>query len=396
MWYFWIVIVLVVALLVFSVSRHFYHRRISQIRNSHDSAKNDFLKQINTSLIDRENFETMLSSMVEGVIVINSKGRIEHASSNFCQLLELRSKETQGKLYWEIIWNQEINDSLREAMLHKRAVRKEINIIGPQESFFSMQISPVMDREDNLLSLIAVFHDITDLKKLEKIRADFVANVSHELKTPLTAIKGFVETLKASVKDDPASAEHFLGIIEKQTQNLENLVNDLLVLSSIESREVKMDFMAEPLNKIVYPVMALQKKIIENKGHQVSVDIPDDLPKILADRGRMEQVFSNLLDNAVKFTPPGGKISIQARWEKPYVLVEVRDNGVGIPPEHLARVFERFYRVDRARSREAGGTGLGLAIVRQIVSAHQGKIEVESSPDLGSTFRIFLPCQSMV
>ncbi len=393
MWPFWIVIVAVVALLVLLVSRHFYHRRILQIRHSHDSAKSDFLKQLSASWIDRENFETILSSMVEGVIVINSKGKIEHASPNFCQLLELRSKETQNKLYWEVIRNQEINDSLKEALLHKRALRKEINIIGPKDSFFSMQISPVMDREDKLLSLIAVFHDITELKKLEKIRAEFVANVSHELKTPLTAIKGFVETLKNSAKDDTVALARFLDIIDKQAQRLENLVNDLLILSAIESKEVKMNIGAEPLNRIVHTVLALHKKIIEDKGHQVTVDIPPDLPNVLADRQRMEQVFLNLLDNAVKFTPPGGKISIQARWEKPYVRVEVKDNGVGIPAEHLSRVFERFYRVDRARSREAGGTGLGLAIVRQIVTAHQGKIEVESSYTAGSTFRIFLPCQ---
>jgi len=265
--------------------------------------------------------------------------------------------------------------------------------LEPGDSFFSMQISPVMDREDKLLSLIAVFHDISELKKLEKIRAEFVANVSHELKTPLTAIKGFVETLKTSAKDDPVAVARFLDIIDKQTQRLEDLVNDLLILSSIESKEVKMSILAEPLNKIITSVMALQKKTIEEKGHQVTIDIPPDLPKILVDRQRMEQVFLNLLDNAIKFTAPGGKISIQARWDKSYVRVEVKDNGVGIPAEHLSRVFERFYRVDRARSREAGGTGLGLAIVRQIVSAHQGKIEVESSPEAGSTFRIFLPCQ---
>jgi two-component system phosphate regulon sensor histidine kinase PhoR len=394
MWYFWIFIVVAVAILVFLLSRHFYHRRISQIRYSNNNARNDFLKQLNTSWIDRENFETILSSMVEGVIVINSKGKIEHASPNFCQLLELRSKETQNKLYWEVIWNQEINDSIKEALLHKRAVRKEINIIGPEDSFFSMQISPVMDGEDKLLSLIAVFHDITELKKLEKIRAEFVANVSHELKTPLTAIKGFVETLKTSAKDDPVALARFLDIIDKQAQRLENLVNDLLILSSIEFKEVKMNFMAESLNKIVCSVMALQKKIIEDKGHQVTVDIPEDLPKILVDRQRMEQVFLNLLDNAVKFTAPGGKISIQAKWDKPYVCVELKDNGTGIPPEHLSRVFERFYRADKARSRDAaGGTGLGLAIVHQIVTAHQGKIEVESSPEVGSTFRIFLPSQ---
>ena len=393
MGYSWILIVLVVAILVLLVSRHFYHRRILQIRNSHNSAESDFLKQLSTSRVDRENFETILSSMVEGVIVINAKGKIEHASPNFCQLLELRSKETQNKLYWEVIWNQEINDSLKEALAHKRALRKEINIIGPQESFFSMQISPVMDRDDKLLSLIAVFHDITELKKLEKIRTDFVANVSHELKTPLTAIKGFVETLKISAKDDPVALVRFLDIIDKQAQRLENLVNDLLILSSIESKEVKMNIVAEPLNRIIHTVLALHKKSIEDKGHQVTVDIPPDLPHVLADRQRMEQVFLNLLDNAIKFTPPGGKISIQARLEKPYVCVEVKDNGVGIPAEHLSRVFERFYRADKARSREAGGTGLGLAIVRHIVTAHQGKIEVESSSGVGSTFRIFLPCQ---
>lgn len=393
MLYFWVLLIIAVAVLVFLVSRHFYLRRISRIHYSHDSDKNDFLRQLRISSLDRENLDTILSSMVEGVIVINAKGKIEHASPNFCQLLELRSKETRDKLYWEIIWNQGINDSIKEALFLKQAVKKEINIIGPQESFFSMQISPVMDKDGSLLSLIAIFHDITELKKLEKVRSDFVANVSHELKTPLTAIKGFVETLKTSAKDDPLAAQRFLDIIDKQTQRLEDLVNDLLILSSIESKEVKMNFMAEPLNKIISSVIALQKKIIDDKGHQVTVDIPADLPSVLVDRQRMEQVFLNLLDNAVKFTPPGGKISIHARWEKPYVRVELKDNGVGIPAEHLSRVFERFYKVDRSRSREAGGTGLGLSIVRQILSAHQGKIEVESSPGVGSTFRIFLPCQ---
>ena len=393
MWYSWGLIAFAIGIFVFLISRRFYLRRISRIHSSYDSAKNDFLKQLSSSSADRENFETILSSMVEGVIVIDSKGKIKHASPNFCQLLELRSKETQGKLYWEVIWNQEINDSLKEALSYKKAVKKEINIIGPKESFFSMQISPVLDREDKLLSLIAVFHDITELKRLEKVRTDFVANVSHELKTPLTAIKGFVETLQTSAKDDPVASSRFLDIIDKQTQRLENLVNDLLVLSSIESKEVKMNFSAEPLDKVISSILALQKKNIEDRGHQVTMDIPEDLPKVLVDRQRIEQVFLNLLDNAVKFTAPGGKISIQARWERPYVRVEVKDNGVGIPAEHLSRVFERFYRVDKARSREAGGTGLGLAIVRQIVSAHQGKIEVESSSGVGSTFRIFLPCQ---
>ncbi len=393
MWQILVLIVFIVAVLVFLFSRHFYLRRISQIRHTNDNARHDFIQQLKVSSIDRDNFEAMLSGMVEGVILIDAKGRIKHASPNFCQLLELRSKETQGKLYWEVIWNQEINDSIKEALAYKKAVRKEVNIIGPEESFFIMQISPVVDKEGKLLSLIVVFHDITELKKLEKVRAEFVANVSHELKTPLTAIKGFVETLKGSAKDDPAAVSRFLDIIDKQTQRLENLVNDLLILSSIESKEVKMNFTIEPLARIIQSVIALQKKIIDDKGHQVIVDLPEDLPKVLVDRQRIEQVFVNLLDNAVKFTPQGGKISFKAFVENHYICVEVKDNGVGIPAEHLSRVFERFYRVDRARSREAGGTGLGLAIVRQIVSSHQGKIEVESTCGAGSTFRIFLPCQ---
>jgi len=390
---YWISIVLVVAALVFLLSRHFYQRRILQINNSNDTVRNDFLKQLSTSSVERENFETILSSMAEGVIVINARGKIELASPNFCQLLELRSKETQGKLYWEVIWNQEINDSIKEALERKRAVKKEINIIGPEDSFFSMQISPVIGHGEKLLSLIAIFHDITELKRLEKIRAEFVANVSHELKTPLTAIKGFVETLKTSAKDDPATLARFLDIIDKQAQRLESLVNDLLILSSIESKEVKMHFTVEALNKVINSVVALQRKVIEDKKHRMVVNVPADLPHVLVDRQRIEQVFLNLLDNAVKFTPPGGLISIEAELENPYLRIEVKDNGVGIAPEHLSRVFERFYRIDKARSREAGGTGLGLAIVRQIVTAHQGKIEVESSPEIGSTFRIFLPCQ---
>lgn len=381
------------AVLVFLFTRRYYLNRIHQIYCSYNSAQNDILTQLTHTRIDRENFETILSSMAEGVVIIDSKGIIEHVSPNFCQLLELRSKETKGKLYWEVIFNPQINDSIKEAMLHKRALRKDIVIIGPQESFFSMQISPVISHQDKLTSLIAVFHDITELKRLEKIRAEFVANVSHELKTPLTAIKGFVETLKTSAKDDPSAVGRFLDIIEKQALRLENLVNDLLILSSLESKEIKMNIVPESLGKIINSVLALQKKVMEDKGHHVTIDIPEDLPSILVDRQRAEQVFLNLLDNAVKFTSPGGQISISAQWDNPYVQVVIKDNGIGIAPEHLSRVFERFYRVDKSRSRDAGGTGLGLAIVRQIVWAHQGKIEVESAVDAGSTFRIFLPCQ---
>ena len=391
---FWLIGVCLVAFFVFIFSRHFYNRRILTIHRSYNSAKDDFVRQLNVSSAEKEKFETIVSSMVEGVIIISADGNIEHASPNFCQMLELRSKDTKGRLYWEVIWNQEINASIKQALLHKKAVKKEINIIGPQESFFSMQISPVIGNDGHLIGLVAVFHDITELEKLERMRTEFVANVSHELKTPLTAIKGFVETLRTSAKDDPGATARFLDIIDKQAHRLEDLVNDLLVLSSIESKEVKMTFMPESINKIVQSVLILQKKAIEEKEHDVVVEISPELPKVLVDRQRIEQVFLNLLDNAVKFTPPGGKIHVLVKRDLSYMRIDIKDNGVGIAAEHLSRVFERFYRVDKARSRDAGGTGLGLSIVNQIINAHQGKIEVNSSPNAGSTFTVFLPYQA--
>ena len=386
-----IVSFLIAAVIVFFLMRHFYHQRLDPLHTSHKDLRHAFNQQVDDLTVQKEKLEAILSSMVEGVIVIGIDGRLQHVSPNFCQMLELRSKDTGGKLYWEVISNQEINDSIKEALKHQTALKKEIDIIGMEESFFSMQISPVIDRQGQLINLVAVFHEITELKKLERIRTEFVANVSHELKTPLTAIKGFVETLRLGAKDDPQAADRFLNIIDKQTQHLEHLVNDLLVLSSIESKEVKMVFVPESLALIVQAIGALYKKRFEEQNHQLSVEISQDLPKVLVDRQRIEQVFSNLLDNALKFTPAGGKIDIQARVDGAYVRVDIKDNGMGIAAEHLPRIFERFYRVDKSRSKDAGGTGLGLSIVKHIVQAHQGRLHVQSTAGQGSVFSVFLP-----
>jgi two-component system phosphate regulon sensor histidine kinase PhoR len=343
---------------------------------------------------DKDRLKAILSSMVEGVLVVNADGRLQHISPNFRQMLELRSPEAHNKLYWEIIWNQEINNTIKEALNNKQALRKEIQILGSNEVFVSMQISPVLDSAKNLISLVAVFHDITELKKLEKMRSEFVANVSHELKTPLTAIKGFVETLQSGAKDDPRAVERFLDIIAKQTERLENLVNDLLILSSIESKEVRFDIKPHDLQGIIDTVLQIQKNQIDRLGHHVKIDLPNNLPKILVDRLRIEQVFINLIDNAVKFTPNGGAITIIARQQQDFIQVDVVDSGIGIAAEHLSRLVERFYRVDKARAKETGGTGLGLSIVKHIVNAHQGKLSISSVPHKGSTFSVFLPTVS--
>ncbi len=383
--------VVVSCIVALAVNRYFYARRLKDMRLATDTLSEEFQKKIRQVIADKDQLKAILSSMVEGVIIVSVDSRIVHISPNFYSMLELRSKQPNGKYYWEVIWNATINDSIREALAAKKAVRKEIAILHPAETFFSMQISPVLDEQGTLMSVVAVFHDITELKKYERLRTEFVANVSHELKTPLTSIKGFVETLKEGALDDRANALRFLDIISKQTQRLENLVRDLLVLSSLESKEIKINIGKVDIGDLLRAVVLTQKKNIDQNKHAVHVNIAEGLPRVPADQGRLEQVFLNLLDNAVKFTPPGGRIDLIVRMEEDFVRVDVRDTGIGIPLEHLTRVFERFYRVDKARSSDFGGTGLGLAIVKHIVNAHKGKVEVQSQTGVGTTFCVFLP-----
>lgn len=340
---------------------------------------------------ENEKLEAILSNMAEGVLVISPQERLVHLSSRFLDMFEVRSHDWPKKHYWEIIANQSINESIREALTQRKVLRKSITIVHPQEMFFNMLISPVIDSSGVLISLVAVFHDVTELKKYERLRTEFVANVSHELKTPLTSIKGFVETLRSGAIEDKVNAVHFLGIISKQTHRLENLVNDLLILSSLESKDVKMSFIKTNITSVLSSIILMKKKQIEELKHELILDIPSVLPLLMIDTQRMEQVFLNLLDNAVKFTPAGGKIQIKAALEGRYVRIDLIDNGSGISSENLGRIFERFFRADKSRNQETGGTGLGLSIVKHIVEAHQGKVAVESILGRGSRFSVFLP-----
>ncbi|MBI3602111.1 MAG: PAS domain-containing protein [Candidatus Omnitrophica bacterium] len=348
-------------------------------------------KKLQEMTNEKEKLEAILSCMAEGVLVISTQSRLLHLSPSFLDMFEVRSREWPNKYYWEIISNQNINESIREAMVHRKVLRKDIMIMHPKEMFFSMQISPMTDSSGELISLVVVFHDITELKKYERLRTEFVANVSHELKTPLTSIKGFVETLQGGAMEDKAYAMRFLDIMARQTQRLENLVNDLLILSSLESKDVKMNFTKADIASVIHAVVLMKNKQIEELHHTLILDIPSPLPLVMMDTQRMEGVFLNLLDNAVKFTPAGGKIHIKAAVEGGYVRVDVIDNGPGISLEHLARIFERFWRVDKSRHQDTGGTGLGLAIVKHIVDAHLGKVSVESTLGQGARFTVFLP-----
>lgn len=374
---------------LFVLRRH-YLSRLLRAEGGMKDLQSRLEKEQRLSLHYQNELNAILSSMVEGVIVVRKDEQILYVSPNVSQMLEMRSREVASKPYWEVIRHPEINACLKEALVAGRAVNKEISLIGPQDAFFSMQISPV--RQDGALtSVVAVFHDITELRKLVKLRSEFVANVSHELKTPLTSIKGFVETLREGGLEDAVNARRFLDIIGEQTAHLEQLVKDLLELSAIESKEARMDIRPAEIAPVIDHALMMNKSAISSAGHQVDVRIDPAAARVPMDSRRMEQVFINLIDNAVKFTPKGGRISVIVRHEPPFVRIDVTDTGIGIAPEHLSRVFERFYRVDRARSRALGGTGLGLSIVKHIVSAHQGRVEIASVPDKGSTFSVFLP-----
>ncbi|NLE64755.1 MAG: PAS domain-containing protein [Elusimicrobia bacterium] len=344
------------------------------------------------ALRERDEARAVLSSMGEAVLVIGRDGTLLHMSAAAQKVLDLRTPQPVGRNYWEAVRHEEINRLIRRAFASSRPVDGDIAIYAPQEMFFHAQASPVSGPDGEVKSVVAIFHDISDIKKFERMRSEFVANVSHELKTPLTSIKGYVETLKDGAVDDPQEARRFLSIIERQTGQLESLVTDILTLSAIEARDPQGRGDEEvDLGGVVAEVIEAQQKAAEARGHRLALRLPPGGVRIRGDHRALGQVFTNLLDNAIKFTPCGGQISVDVREEGGMVRADVRDSGIGIPPEHLPRIFERFYRVDRARSREMGGTGLGLAIVKHLVQSHGGRVAVESVPGQGAVFSVFLP-----
>ena len=239
--------------------------------------------------------------------------------------------------------------------------------------------------------VIVVFHDITELKRLERIRQDFVANVSHELRTPLTTIRGYVEVLQDGSLEDRSQAIQFLQIIDRHTQRMEKIVSDLLLLSEIESPNRSLRKAPFAMTELISSVVEALRPMAESKEQTVRVKVASALPRLRADSLKIHQVITNLLHNAICYTPDTGKICITAKSLEKGMEISVTDNGMGIPPEDLPRIFERFYRVDKGRSRDLGGTGLGLSIVKHIVEAHGGKVGVESKPGQGSRFCVFLP-----
>ncbi len=339
---------------------------------------------------EKTRLDTILKGMGEGVIVTDENGVITLSNPAFHHLFAVQVQE-QGTSLFEITRQPGMFDTLRKVLHTREDVVEEITLGGQEDKNILVHWVPLVE-EGTLLGAVAVFHDISDLKALERIRKDFVANVSHELRTPVSVIKGYAETMLSEGSSlTPDKTTHFAAIIHNHAERLADLISDLLTLSRIESGALPMEPLPTSIESAVNrAVRLLDQKWSDKDVRVVSDDTLGTAPMVLADQQRLEQVLVNLLENAIKFTPAGGAITIAATDIGTHVRISVNDTGCGIPGKDLQRIFERFYRVDTARSRELGGTGLGLAIVKHIVQAHGGSVAVESTPGKGSTFSFTL------
>jgi len=328
---------------------------------------------------ERQELRAILSSTVEGIVVLEEGGRIILANKSFKRMFGL-PPSIRGKFYWEILRNPDFKTFVEDISRKGKVEAKEV---GFQDKVYLANGVLLEDGRK-----VAVFHDITEFKKLERIKADFVANVSHELRTPLTAIKGFVETLE---EEATPVQQHFLQIIRRHSDRLINLVNDLLILSKLEDRELKLEIQEVNLKDLVSDVLRMFEGRIKEKNLTAELFAEEDNAVIHGDPFLLEQLFINLIDNAIKYNVENGRIELRLSPIDGHMKIEVSDTGIGIAREHLDRIFERFYVVDKGRSRELGGTGLGLSIVKHIVLAHNGRIDVQSEPGRGTTFTVVLP-----
>jgi two-component system phosphate regulon sensor histidine kinase PhoR len=307
-------------------------------------------------------------------------------------LLGLDLSAAKGHTVQEAIRNADLQRFINRILSKQREAEVEIALHGPEKKFLQISGTVLRDSEGKKIGALIVLNDITRLRHLENIRREFVANVSHELKTPITSIKGYVETLQEGAIDDKGNARKFLEIIFKQADLLHALIDDLLSLSKIEQEAERgeVQLVEEQVRRIIEAAIAAYETRARERRIQMALHGKDEIV-VKANARLLEQAVGNLLDNAIKYSEPGGSIEIDVTQGKGEVTIAVSDHGSGIAPEHLPRLFERFYRVDKGRSRELGGTGLGLAIVKYIIQAHGGDVTVESTPAKGSAFTIHLP-----
>lgn len=347
----------------------------------------------NLALVEEQDKQqTVFNSMVEGLLILDENGRVQFSNPTLATLFDLRH-EIRGQTLLEALRHHELKAVADRSLLEGRVTDFELTLSGAEPRVLQVNAASFRDRDRAHAGTILVFHDLTRIKQLENVRKEFVANVSHELRTPLSLIKGYVETLIDGAKDDPAIALRFLQTIEKHADRLSFLIEDLLTISQLESGQIVLNRQPLVLGEQIDQVIRDLHSRASERAITLSNEVPADLV-VNADGDRFQQVLFNLVDNAVKYGRQGGTVRMGARrLDQEMIEGWVSDDGPGIPAEARDRVFERFFRVDRARSRDAGGTGLGLSIVKHIVQSHGGEVRVETEPGRGCTFFYTLPAR---
>jgi two-component system, OmpR family, phosphate regulon sensor histidine kinase PhoR len=346
-------------------------------------------RTIRTLTEERNLSAAILGSMVEGVAVVNGAERLVFANPGFASILGLDVPPVSGSSLLEVVRQTELIEAVRRVLAGEPRVEAEIATGTLRQHFFAATVASVRAGETS--GAVIVLHDITELRKLERVRRDFIANVSHEFRTPLTAIQGFAETLIAGALDDPQNRGRFLNIILEHARRLARLTEDLLKLSQMDADRLELEIRGVKVAQLVESCYETARHRAAEKELHLTLDVSDNLPDVAGDARRLQEVLQNLLDNAIQYTLPGGKIVLTADLKHDEVIFTVSDTGIGIPTADQPRIFERFYRVDAARSREAGGTGLGLAIAKHLIEAQGGRIWVESEIGVGSKFHFSVP-----
>ncbi|MED2007792.1 ATP-binding protein [Brevibacillus borstelensis] len=342
---------------------------------------------------NQQRLSGVLTNMTSGVIFISEQRRIMLVNPAVERLLGTSANDLIGKLHIEAGKSFGLSQYIDRCLDRGEKFRQEVHIYYPQERILEVNFAPYINFKGEAKGVVVVLHDFTEVRRLEKMRSDFVANVSHELRTPITSIKGFTETLLDGAMQDEETCRNFLQIISDESERLYRMIRDILDLSKIEQKRISLNLVQVNVQDLISSTVALLQDQAQRK--QISITLPKAEPRITltTDKDCLQQIILNLVTNAVVYTPEGGAITLELRQDSRHVQIQVTDTGIGIPEQDLPRIFERFYRVDKARSRDSGGTGLGLAIVKHLVESLHGQITVKSVEGKGSTFTVTLPIE---
>lgn len=371
-------------------------REIAGLAESMNKMAAQLDERIRTIVAQRNEQQTVLSSMIEGVVAVSADGKVMSLNNAAAAILQETVENAEGRTVEEVIRNTELQQFVRRALDGEQPMESRIVLHESSRSEQFLQVHGTMLADDtgHKIGVLIVMNDMTHIRRLEQVRRDFVANVSHELKTPVTSIKGFIETLLDGAMEKPEDGRRFLEIIARQTDRLNSIIDDLLTLSRVEQQSgAQMSLETIPLKPVLTAAVGLCEIRATQKEMSVQIECDDSIT-VAANASLLEQAMVNLVDNAVKYSDAGGDVRLEALQIENEIQIRVHDHGCGIAREHLPRLFERFYRVDKARSRKLGGTGLGLAIVKHIAQSHNGRVSVNSTVGKGSTFTLHLPAIS--